>query len=145
MRKGKSALWQWHCGEFKPKGHKRGTVATGSSLEGRFNTQQVSNRQLFLQKTNRKTPNNPSYLQAHCPFWIRINSHTENVCSDWENSQKFSLQTPGEGNLRLPPFPTHCPHYGAALRIPSPSTYTLTGDTNATFQRLLQTRCFKIK
>lgn len=36
--------------------------------EGRFNTQQVSNRQLFLQKTTPKTPNNPLYLQARCPF-----------------------------------------------------------------------------
>lgn len=145
-RKGKSALWQWHCGEFKPqasqKRHTGNWLVTGG---GRFNTQQVSNRQLFLQKTNKKTPNNPPHLQARCPFWIRINIHTENVCSDWKSSQKFSLQTPGEGNLKLPPCPTHCPHYGAALTKPNPSTYTLTGDTNTTLQRLLQTRCFKIK
>lgn len=109
------ALWG-----IQTQGSQRGSKATSSLLEGRFNTQQVSNRYLILQKTNKKTPNNWAHLQAHCPFWIRINIHKENACSDWKNSQKCSLQTPREGNLRLPPFPTHCPHYGAALTNAAP-------------------------
>lgn len=104
--------------------------------EGRFNTQQVSNGHLFLQKTTKKTPNNSSHLQARCPSWIRINSHTENVCSDWKNSQNCSLQIPGEGNLRLPPFPTHCPPYGAALTNPGPSTHTPSQETQHNFPEL---------
>lgn len=73
------ALWG-----IQTQGSQRGSKATSSSLEGRFNTQQVSNRHLFLQKTNKENPNYWAYLQAHCPFWIRINIHTENACSDWK-------------------------------------------------------------